>query len=108
MRANPDISEDGLTLYVTCTREMPAGMSEGVSLLRVARRPDRSSDFTLEAEPAGGVFGAAGISADELTAYTDGEFFGTAPQLFTRADAGWRPTGASVPSEPWRAATASG
>jgi hypothetical protein len=31
------------------------------------------------------VFGAAGISADELIAYTDGEFFGTAPQMFTRA-----------------------
>lgn len=82
---NPDISEDGLTLYVTCTAEMPPPMSEGVSPLRVARRPDRSSDFTLEAEPIGNVFASAGISADELTAYTDGEFFGTAPQMFTRA-----------------------
>ncbi|HYJ08049.1 MAG TPA: hypothetical protein VEX18_03550 [Polyangiaceae bacterium] len=82
---NPDISEDGLTLYVTCTAEMPPGMSEGVSPLRVARRADRSSDFTLEAEPIGNVFASAGISADELTAYTDGEFFGTAPQMFTRA-----------------------
>jgi hypothetical protein len=85
MRVNPDISEDGLTLYVTCTQEMPPGMSEGVSPLRVARRRDRSSDFTLEAEPIGGVFASAGISADELTAYTDGEFFGTAPRMFTRA-----------------------
>jgi hypothetical protein len=84
-RANPDISEDGLTLYITCTEETPAGMSEGVSPLRVARRASRSSDFVLEAEPIGGVFAAAGISADELTAYTDGEFFDTAPQMFTRA-----------------------
>lgn len=93
---NPDISEDGLTLYVTCTQDVPLGMSEGVSLLRVARRADRSADFTLEPEPIGSIFASAGISADELTAYTDGEVFDTAPQMFTRA-AKTEPFGAAMP-----------
>lgn len=82
---NPDISEDGLSLYVTCTAKVDFGMSEGVSPLRVARRAARSAAFTLDAQPIGGVFASAGISADELTAYTDGEIFETAPQMFTRA-----------------------
>jgi hypothetical protein len=60
------------------------GLPEGVSTLRVASRPDRASAFTLQAEPAGGVFASAGISADELTAYTDGEIYNTAPRMFTR------------------------
>ena len=84
-RVNPDISDDGLTLYVTCTADVELGLSEGVSPLRVARRADRSTPFTLDPEPIGGVFASAGISADELTAFTDGEIFDTAPQLFTRA-----------------------
>ena len=82
---NPDVSEDGLTLYVTCTQIADTGMSEGVSTLRVARRPDRTMPFSLEAEPIGGVFASAGLSSDELTAYTDGEIFDTAPQMFRRA-----------------------
>jgi hypothetical protein len=82
---NPDISEDGLTLYVTCTQQVETGLPEGVSPLRVARRAARGGAFTLEAQPIGGVFASAGISSDELTAYTDGEVFDTAPQLFTRA-----------------------
>jgi hypothetical protein len=84
-RINPDVTEDGLALYVTCTQAVEIGTSEGVSTLRVARRTDRSSAFVLEPEPIGGVFASAGISADELTAYTDGEIFNTAPSLFTRA-----------------------
>src|SRR6185503_15023561 len=82
---NPDVTDDGLTLYVTCTQDVELGLSEGVSPLRVAHRPDRNSAFTLETEPVGGVFASAGISADELTAYTDGEIFDTAPRMFTRA-----------------------
>jgi hypothetical protein len=81
---NPDVTDDGLALYVTCTPNVEIGMSEGVSPLRVARRPDRSSPFTLAAEPAGGVFASASISSDELQAYSNGEIFSTAPQLFTR------------------------
>jgi hypothetical protein len=84
-RLNPDVSDDGLTLYVTCTNIVDIGMSEGVSQLRVAHRADRDSAFTLAAEPIGGVYASAGISADELTAYSDGEIFNTAPQMFTRA-----------------------
>jgi hypothetical protein len=82
---NPDISEDGLTLYVTCTAHVNFGLSEGPSALRVARRSDRSASFTLDAEPAGSVFASAGLSADELSAYSSGEISGTAPQKFTRA-----------------------
>lgn len=86
LRVNPDISEDGLSLYVTCTRAIDDPLaSEGVSPLRVARRDERSAPFVLAPEQVGGVFASAGISADELTAYTDGEVFDTAPQLFTRA-----------------------
>jgi len=81
---NPDISEDGLTLYVTCTPNVDVGLPEGPSQLRVARRNDRNSSFVLDAEPAGSVFASAGLSADELTAYSGGEVWGTAPQLFTR------------------------
>lgn len=81
---NPDISEDGLTLYVSCTASIDVGLPEGPSQLRVARRSDRSSSFVLDAEPVGSVFASAGLSADELTAYTGGEVWGTAPQLFTR------------------------
>ncbi len=84
LRIYPDVSEDGLTLYVTCTTRVDEG-SEGVSVLRVARRAGRSEPFVLAAEPAGNVFAAAGIAADELTAYTDGEVFDTAPQMFTRS-----------------------
>lgn len=82
---NPDISEDGLTLYVTCTASMAIGLPEGPSQLRVARRNQRSASFVLDAEPVGSVLASAGLSADELTAYTGGEVWGTAPQLFTRA-----------------------
>jgi hypothetical protein len=84
-RANPDVSGDGLSLYITCTQLVDVGMSEGISTLRVARRPDRSSAFVLEPEPVGGVYASAGISADELVAYTDGEIFNTAPRMFMRA-----------------------
>lgn len=83
-RINPDISEDGLTLYVTCTSVVDSG-SEGISPLRVARRESRSQAFVLDAAPIGQVFASAGLSSDELTAYTDGEVFDTAPQMFTRA-----------------------
>lgn len=83
-RVNPDISEDGLTLYVTCTVDVPSGQDEGRSLLRVARRPDRASAFALEAAEIGQVYAAAGISADELTAYTDGPAFDTEPVSFKR------------------------
>jgi len=82
---NPDISEDGLTLYVTCTKRTELGLPEGTSQLRVARRKDRASPFVLDAEPVGAVFASAGLSADELTAYTGGEIWGTAPQLFSRS-----------------------
>jgi hypothetical protein len=85
-RVNPDISEDGLTLYITCTKQVDdTGVSEGMSPLRVARRASRSAAFALDAEPIGSVFASAGLSADELTAYTDGEVFDTAPQMFERA-----------------------
>lgn len=82
---NQDVTDDGLALYVTCTDMVDIGLPEGVSTLRVARRPDRASAFTLQTEPAGGVLASAGISADELTAYTDGEIYNTAPRMFTRA-----------------------
>ncbi len=82
---NQDVTDDGLTLYITCTDMVEIGLPEGVSTLRVAHRPDRNSAFTLQAEPAGGVFASAGISGDELTAYTDGEIYDTAPRMFTRA-----------------------
>jgi hypothetical protein len=84
-RVNPDIADDGLTLYVTCTVVVPTGQDEGFSPLRVAHRPDRKSPFTLEAQPAGSVFSSASLSADELTAYTDGQIYNTPPQMFTRA-----------------------
>jgi hypothetical protein len=84
-RVNPDVTDDGLTLYVTCTQDVESGMSEGMSPLRVAHRSDRSAAFTLAAEPIGSVFASASIAADELTAYSDGEIFNTAPQMFTRA-----------------------
>jgi hypothetical protein len=84
-RVNPDITDDGLTLYVTCTQDVASGTSEGMSPLRVARRADRGAAFTLAADPIGSVFASASISADELTAYSDGEIFNTAPQMFTRA-----------------------
>ncbi len=84
-RVNPDITDDGLTLYVTCTVDVPAGQDEGFSTLRVAHRPDRGSAFTLDAQAAGNVFASANLSADELIAYTDGEIFSTPTQMFKRA-----------------------
>jgi hypothetical protein len=81
---NPDVTDDGLSLYVTCTQDAPLGASEGVSPLRVATRAARGAAFTLAPDPVGGVFASAGISADELTAYTDGEIFDTPPRMFTR------------------------
>lgn len=83
-RVNPDIAEDGLTLYVTCTVDVPTGQDEGFSPLKVAHRPDRQSAFTLDAQSAGGVFSSASLSPNELTAYTSGRFYNTPPQLFTR------------------------
>ncbi len=82
---NPDISEDGLTLYVSCTVDVPTAQSEGMSPLRVAHRADRNAVFALDAEPAEAVGASAGLSADELTVYADGEIFGNPPQMFTRA-----------------------
>jgi hypothetical protein len=84
-RVNPDITDDGLTLYVTCTQDVAVGLSEGMSPLRIAHRPDRSAPFTLAAEPIGNVFASASVGADELTAYSDGEIFDSPPQMFTRA-----------------------
>lgn len=78
---NPDISEDGLTLYVTCTA---VSTSSGPSILRVSRRQAPSGSFVLDPEPLGFVFPAAGLSADELTAYTSSELGAAQPHLFTR------------------------
>jgi hypothetical protein len=85
LKVNPDISEDGLTLYVTCTdRVEDPSLSPGKSVLRVARRADRTSPFVLASEPVGDVYASAGLSADQLTAYTDGEFYDTPPRMFVR------------------------
>jgi hypothetical protein len=77
----PDISEDGLTLYVTCSA---VRASSGPSILRVSRRQAASGSFVLDPEPLGFVLPAAGLSADELTAYTSGEMGAAQPHLFAR------------------------
>lgn len=85
LRVNPDISEDGLTLYVTCTdRVEDPSLSPGKSPLRVARRADRTSPFVLASDPVGDVYASAGLSADQLTAYTDGEIPDEPPRMFVR------------------------
>jgi len=83
--ANSDVTDDGLTLYVRCDVDVPAGQAEGVSPLRVAHRADRESAFSLEAQPVGSVFGSASVGADELTAYSNGDVSNTPPQMFARA-----------------------
>jgi hypothetical protein len=81
---NPDIAENGLTLYVTCTARVEIGLPE-TTVLRVARRASREQAFTLEPEPGGPVFAAAAVSADELMAVSNGEIWDTEPRQFRRA-----------------------
>lgn len=86
-RVNSDISEDGLTLYITCTDDVSTSQSEGMSTLRAARRSSRAGVFTLDPVAVGSVQASSGISADELAAYSDGQIFGVEPpRMFTRQD----------------------
>jgi hypothetical protein len=57
-----DITEDGLRMYIDC--------EDGPTPLFLATRSDRSSPFSVGAEPVGTTETSINVSADELTVYT--------------------------------------
>ena len=74
-----DLSSDGRRAYIVCIEEPVANAS---GALRMARRPDFDSPFSLDAMSYGVVGASPAISADELRLYTSAQAsVGTNPSL---------------------------